>query len=69
MNTLTQTRPSRTTSPTVTDMSPFHDDADDTRTVNGIIRYEEARGRRMEALLAKNAANVNDNGEIDILWV
>lgn len=65
MNSTKVTRPTRQAA---TDMSPFHDDAQDKRTVNGIIKHEEARGRRMEALLAKNAANVNDDGEIDILW-
>lgn len=66
MSTLTKSRPTRKA--TDTGMSPFHDEATDTRTVNGIIKYEEARGRRMEALLAKNAANVNEDGETDILF-
>lgn len=65
MTTLTKSSPTRQAA---TDMTPFHDDADDKRTASAIIRGEEARGRRMEALLAKNAANVDADGNVEILW-
>jgi hypothetical protein len=57
-----------TTRPTKTDMTPFHDDTEDKRTASAILKAEETRSKRMEAMLAKNAANVDADGNIEILW-
>ena len=55
------------TKPADTTMSPFHDEATDTRTAKAVFRQHNAQHRRMEAILACN--EVDENGECDVLWM